>query len=70
MPNRLLDLGMAVAEAEGQTISSLLEDLLRRHLEEKGIPVGVPIDELMKMLVQRFGITAKKTGRKTTSAEL
>lgn len=38
------------AEANGQTLSGLVEDLLRAHLRERGIDCEVPLAELMRQL--------------------
>lgn len=57
LPPRIITLGTAYAEANERSLSALLEDLLRRHLESEGVPVGLPLDELIRTMAERYGIT-------------
>ena len=50
LPTRIRLLGEAFAEANGKSLSSWLEDLMRTDMERAGVKVDLPPDELMKAM--------------------
>lgn len=54
LPERVKQIATTYAEANGRSLSSLIEDLLRRHLEENGVKVNLPPAEFEKVLFDKF----------------
>jgi hypothetical protein len=50
LPAVLREVSEAYAEANGRSLSTLVEDLLRRHLESKGINAEVTNDQVAATL--------------------
>lgn len=61
LPDGLAELATAYAEATQRSFSSLVEDLLREELADKGAMPKVTMEEIMVKLEQRL---AAKTARK------
>ena len=55
LPSNLIALAEGYAEANGRKLSTLVEDLLRRHLDDRGIPTDIPLEELAKRLSVKTG---------------
>jgi len=55
LPSNLIAIAEEYAEINGRKLSTLVEDLLRRHLDERGIPTDVPIEELAQRISVRSG---------------
>jgi len=68
LPARIRVLGEAFAEANGRSLSSWLEDLMRADMERAGVKVDLPPTELMKAmeryLEERDGSPKPATRRK------
>jgi hypothetical protein len=65
LPPRLSEIATDYAEANGRSLSTLIEDLLRRHLEDNGVQVNLPAEAFEKMLADKYGVkpaAKKKSG--------
>lgn len=54
------DLAGAFAEANGRSLSVLIEDLLRKELESHGISTTISGEELHRMVQERLKAKRKK----------
>jgi hypothetical protein len=55
LPSLLVAIAEAYAETNGRKLSTLVEDLLRRHLDERGIPTDVPLEDVAQRINERLG---------------
>jgi hypothetical protein len=55
LPSVLVAIAEAYAETNGRKLSTLVEDLLRRHLDERGIPTDVPLEDVAQRISERLG---------------
>jgi hypothetical protein len=55
LPSLLVAIAEAYAETNGRKLSTLVEDLLRRHLDERGIPTDVPLEDVAHRISERIG---------------
>jgi len=55
LPSLLVAIAEAYAETNGRKLSTLVEDLLRRHLDERGIPTDVPLEDVAQRITERIG---------------
>lgn len=73
LPDRVRVIATEYAEANGRSLSSLIEHLLRQHLEQSGVVVDVSPREFAKIMAEKFGSAAKpktKTAKKGGDVEL
>ena len=54
LPSLLVAIAEAYAETNGRKLSTLVEDLLRRHLDERGIPTDVPLEDVAQRISERI----------------
>jgi hypothetical protein len=54
LPSLLVAIAEAYAETNGRKLSTLVEDLLRRHLDERGIPTDVPLEDVAQRINERL----------------
>jgi outer membrane biosynthesis protein TonB len=55
LPSLLVAIAEEYAETNGRKLSTLVEDLLRRHLDERGIPTDVPLEDVAQRINDRLG---------------
>jgi hypothetical protein len=55
LPSLLVAIAEEYAETNGRKLSTLVEDLLRRHLDERGIPTDVPLEDVAIRINERLG---------------
>jgi hypothetical protein len=60
LPERLRELSDEWATANEYSLSTLIEYLLRRHLEENGINPNMPPEAFIKMMGEKFGLTPEQ----------
>jgi hypothetical protein len=73
IPPRLYSLSRSYAESNQRSLSSLIEDLLRRHLEANGVNPNLSLEQFMEQVAEKFGLNAdelKKQAGGECSAEL